>query len=157
MSLLVFDTVLGVDGDPASPTFLDVTWGAGGTNQALPGVDYTAGLGPLDGFNGQHNATRRGDQLWVFDNLSAGRSRAARYDLMATGELVVDEAWSFDTTCPIQGGAVPVGDGVLGTCVAANDIRYFENGTPDAVWEVDMQCGQVPGIGMNRAIPVQVW
>jgi len=157
MSLLVFDTVLGVDGDPASPTFLDVAWSAGGTTSALPGLDFAAGPGLLDGFNGQHNATRRGDQLWVFDNLSAGLSRSARYSLTAAGEVLHEESWSFDNTCPIQGGAVPVGDGVLGTCVAVNDVRYFENGVPDAVWELEVQCGQVPGIGMNRAIPVQVW
>ncbi len=156
MSLLVWDTVLGVMGDPASPDFLDITWSAGGTDSALPGLTYVRGPGPLDTFNGQHNAVRKGDQLWLFDNLSQGISRSARYQLSAKGEVIHEESWTFDTICPIQGGAVPVGDGVLGTCVGASDIRWFQNGMVDAPWTLDLRCGLAPGVGMNRAIPVHI-
>jgi hypothetical protein len=157
MSLLVFDTVLGIDGDPASATFLEVLWGVGGSANALPGMSYTAPTGADEGFEGQHNATRKGDELWVFDNTGNGSvSRAVRFDLTSAGEALHSEHWYFDARCPIQGGAVPVNGGVLATCVGSNDIRMFEDGNATETWSLDATCGSPNPVSLNRAIPVHI-
>lgn len=157
LSLLEHDTVIGVDGDPASPDFLEVTWIAVGDEPGLPGATYTAIAGPLEGFDNQHNASRRGDELWLFDNLSQDDSRAARYLLDDTlGTITLDAAWSFDTTCSNQGGALPVDGGVLATCANSDLVWEFLEGSSTPDWTLSVDCGVLGGLDITRAIPVRI-
>lgn len=158
LSVLNFDAVVAIDGDPASDTFLQVLWHAAGSpDSGLPSPDYVALAGADQGFDGQHNASRVGDDLWVFDNSSQPNSRAIRMRMMHdTGALVLTGAWSFDVTCRNQGGALPVPGGVLATCANARRVWLFEEGSPDPVWTVNATCGGQGGLGITRAIPVQV-
>ncbi len=146
------------DGDPDAPGFLDIRWVAAGTDHGLPDADVVAAAGPEEGFDGQHNATVRGDRLWLFDNRGPdGSSRAARYRLDGA-EVRLDEAWSMGTWCQIQGGAVPVDGGVLATCATTREVREFRDGQPEPAFALTAGCG-LGGIGpggeaINRAIPI---
>ncbi len=158
MSLYEFDTVVGIDGDPGSPTFLDKTWHAVGSPAGLPDADYAPLDGPLEGFSGQHNASRHGDALWLFDNDGAGSgSRAARFLLDAgAGTVALDAAWDLGLACPIQGGAVPLdGGGVLATCTSTADVMAFQEGATTPAWTLQASCsGGSFSLPPNRAIPV---
>jgi len=154
LSMLSHSAVVAIDGDPASASFLDIVWSAAGESTDLTGVTYGPPGDALDGFSQQHNASFVDELLWVFDNRGAGtHSRAAAYSLIGT-ELVIEETYDFDTRCDVQGGAMPVGGGVLGSCVAANDVRWWVRGDTDASWTLDGSCGGGPGQQLNRAIPV---
>jgi hypothetical protein len=156
MSLLNFDAVIGIDGDPASAAFLDVSWHAAGGNGGLPNPDYTPIAGATEGFDGQHNASRHGDELWVFDNRSQSDSRAVRILMDDTnGTLTLDAAWSFSSTCPNHGGAIPVeGGGVLATCANAGLVWEFAEGQPTPGWTLEASCGGGGSLQLARAIPV---
>lgn len=157
LSLLNFDTVVGIDGDPASPTFLQVQWQAlGGGQPRLGDPDYVPIAGADEGFDGQHNASRHGDDLWVFDNRSQGQSRAIRMTMdHVAGTLALDAAWSFDRQCANHGGAIPLeGGGVLATCANSRDVWAFEEGQSTPSWTLEARCGDESGLHMARAIPV---
>jgi len=160
-SLLNFDAVLSIDGDPASPKFLQINWlAAGNPPSDLPNPDYVAVAGPLEGFSGQHNPHVVGDKLWVFDNAGVGGgSRALRTTLDAkAGTITHDASWNLGVTCPIQSGAVPLeGGGVLASCQSNGRAAAFEEGNPSAVWSLDADCGG-PGFGVrpNRVIPILI-
>lgn len=161
MSIYKFDTVLGIDGDPESPTFLDILWQVDGSGNGLPGADYTAPAGVDEGFARQHNTSRNADGLWIFDNAGTGSgSRAAHYALDAgSGEVRHLEHWDLGADCPIQGGAIPVGDGVLATCTSNRAVRQFVAGQTDPVFSLDAACGVSNGPGsdaINRGIPVVI-
>lgn len=162
MSIYKFDTVLGIDGDPTSPTFLDILWQVDGSGNGLPGADYTAPAGADEGFARQHNTSRNADGLWVFDNAGTGNgSRAARYALDdASGEVRHVEHWDLGADCPIQGGAVPVGDGVLATCTSNRAVRQFVAGQASPVFSLDAACGVSTGgpggDSINRGLPVVI-
>ncbi|MEZ4240441.1 MAG: aryl-sulfate sulfotransferase [Myxococcota bacterium] len=159
MSVLNFDTVLGIDGDPASPTFLDLQWNAAGSDPSgLPNADYLPVSGALEGFDGQHNATRVDDQLYVFDNRSQPDSRAARYVLDDTaGTLTLDAAWSMGHTCDHHGGALPLdGGGVLATCAPDREGWAFHEGSTTPDWTLTVACGAEGTLSMARMIPVHV-
>lgn len=156
LSLLEFSTVLGVDGDPTSPTFLDLLWIAAGSETSLPSPDYTAVLGSEEGFYHQHNASRVGDELWLFDNMSRPDSRAARYLLdEALGTITLDASWSFDETCANQGGSLPLeGGGVLATCANSDLVWAFQETSTTPDWTLTVDCGVSGGLDITRAIPV---
>ncbi len=158
MSLLNFDTVLGIDGDPASPTFLDLTWSAVGGPDGLPNPVYSWVPGPTEGFDGQHNASLLGDSLYLFDNGSQDDSRALRMELdSAAGTVTVAEAWSVGSYCPVQGGAVPIDGGVLATCPESRDVLAFRDGatTPEFTLHAECDSGFF-AVGINRGIPVTI-
>lgn len=160
MSLLNFDTVLGIDGDPASPTFLELLWQVSGGRGGLPDPTYVAVNAPGEGFAGQHNASVHGDELWVFDNEGQSRSRAVRllFDDVA-GEVRVDASWSWDLTCPVQGGAIPLeGGGVLTTCALNRVVAAFQEGASAPGWTLEADCDAnlFSDAGINRGIPVWV-
>jgi len=155
MSVLKFSTVIALDGDPASPTFLDIVWSVGGHSGSLPGVDYLAPSSLDEGFAAQHNASFTGDRLWLFDNQGNGlQSRAASYELVGDQALLTEDYW-FDNRCDIQGGAIPIeGVGVLGTCATVNEVWMFETGEPDPTWTLHASCGLAGPASLNRGIPV---
>jgi hypothetical protein len=155
LSLLNYDTVLSIDGDPASPTFLEVNWHAVGSPDGLPGPDYAPVEGLDEGFSRQHNASRHGDTLWLFDNRSQRESRAIRLRMdEAQGTLTLDAAWSFDETCENQGGSVPLPGGVLATCANNGQVWAFLEGQPSPTWTLQADCGDAAGLPLTRAIPV---
>jgi hypothetical protein len=155
LSLLNYDTVLGIDGDPASPTFLELSWHAAGSPGSLPDPDYVAVPGLYEGFSRQHNASRHGDALWVFDNRGQSESRAIRLQMdAALGTLALDAAWSFDGTCENQGGSVPIEGGVLATCANRGQVWAFLEGEPAPAWTLQADCGGSVGLPLTRAIPV---
>lgn len=160
LSLLAQDSVLSLDMDPASPGFLGIDWIAAGTDDnLLPGTTYTAPIGPGLGFDRQHNASVQGDVLTLFDNDGDPSSaRAARYQLDdQTGSVTLLEAWPMDASCPVQGGAIVVGERVLASCAATRDVRLFESGSPDPVFQLQASCpGGDTGVRINRGIPVWV-
>lgn len=161
MSLLNFDTVIGFDGDPASPAFLQPQWHAIGTPQGLPNPTYAPPNGPDEGFDGQHNASLHdGDRLWMFDNTGDGRvSRAIRSRLdPVAGEVVLEAEWPIDRRCPIQGGAIPLEpDGVLVSCPDSADVFAFHEGVQVPDWNLHASCGNgLFSLRLNRAIPVRI-
>ena len=162
MSMLHFDSVLAIDGDPASPTFLEPLWLVDGTGAgALAPGDYVpVSNDPLEGVSGQHNASLvGGDALWLFDNDGAGRgSRAAQFTLdSASGTFAHAQSWDLGITCRIQGGAVPVDGGVLVTCATTGDVALMEEGQTAAAWTLDASCDGGPfGVLPTHAIPVHI-
>ncbi|HHO52940.1 MAG TPA: hypothetical protein ENK18_19205 [Deltaproteobacteria bacterium] len=158
LSLLNFDTILGIDGDPASPTFLQLSWHAVGSGDGLPEPDYVPVAGVGQGFSGQHNASRHGDELWVFDNTGDGaRSRALRMQMdHVAGTLEAVDWWWFDHQCSNQGGALPIEGGVLATCANRNDVWAFRDGERRPDWTLKAGCdgGGISGLDITRAIPV---
>jgi hypothetical protein len=157
-----FDAIVAVDGDPASPAFLQMLWhaaGAPGGGADLPAPDYQ----PLGGkiFEAQHNASRHGDDLWVFDNGSTGSARALRMVMdHAAGSLVEGESWSVHQTCMNQGGAVKIDGGVLATCANSADVYAFREGAAMPEWTLNASCdgggGPWGGGVSTRAFPVIV-
>jgi hypothetical protein len=164
LSMLNHSAVVAVDGDPSSPTFLEVLWSAAG-EASLPDPTYGPPSSTSDGFSSQHNASFVDGLLWLFDNRGAGSySRAAAYELDQS-DVVRVETYDFSARCDVQGGAIPVGGGVLGTCASANDVRWWGRGETDASWTLQGDCavgggGGGPGGGggngtLARAIPVR--
>jgi len=163
LSMLNHSAVVAVDGDPDSATFLDVLWSAAGET-SLPDPTYGPPPTTIQGFSSQHNASYVDGLLWLFDNRGASSySRAASYEL-ANGEVILVETYAFDDRCDVQGGAIPVGGGVLGTCASANDVRWWVRGAAEATWSLHGDCatGGGPGGGggggngtQNRAIPIR--
>ncbi|MEN0065854.1 MAG: hypothetical protein AAGA48_27185 [Myxococcota bacterium] len=153
ISDLTSDTIVAVDGDPASPTFLKRLWHAsGGTGSNLPDPDYEPVSGIL--FDGQHNASRHGDELWVFDNRSQGDSRALRMAMdHVNGKLTEIDSWSMNRRCNNQGGAMPLPGGVLATCANTGRVLAFADGSNEAEWAMLAEC---QGAGMTRAFPVTI-
>lgn len=159
LSLRNFDAVVAIDGDPASDTFLDILWHAGGApDTGLPGADYHAPAGAGQGFVRQHNANRFGNELWVFDNLSLDSSRALRMRMNdSAGTLTVTGSWSFLDRCPNHGGALPVPGGVLATCANTGDVWLFEETASLPSWTLRATCGgALDRVVVPRAIPVRV-
>ncbi len=161
LSLHTFSSVLTVDGDPASPTFLQSETILNGGKGGLPDPDYVPVDGPGEGFRRQHNASRHGDDLWVFDNESQPTSRALRMALdPATGTLTTTGSWSFDETCKNQGGAIPLaGGGVLASCANVGKVWQFDEAATEPGWTLEADCGEdlEPGsLPILRGIPVMV-
>jgi hypothetical protein len=165
LSLLQFDSVLSIDADPSSGTFLDINWVVDGSGNGLPGADYTAPSGADEGFSGQHNASFHADGLWLYDNDGSGDgSRAAHYELdLTAGQVLHVESWDMGEICSIEGGAVPIGNGtVLATCATARDIKQYASGSTDPIFSLNASCGDGGGAGpgggeaMNRGIPIVV-
>lgn len=156
------DGVVAVDGDPASPTFLQMVWHAAGEpggRDDLPDPDYVP-EGPGDLFVHQHNASRHGDMLWLFDNESQPDSRALRMRMdHERGVLVEDGAWSIGRTCLNQGGAIPIDGGVLITCANSGDVYAVREDAASPDWSFHADCGG-GGFGFleghTRAYPVTV-
>lgn len=158
LSLRALDTVLAFDGDPASPTFLDLRWRVSGSDRGPAGPDFTTE--PGEGFVEQHNASVVGDALYLFDNSSdPNASAASRYRFGDQGTVVREQRWSFGQHCPFQGGAEPVGDGgVLATCAPSWRIWQFAPDEPDPVFTLRPICdpplGPLGAENLNRAIPI---
>jgi len=165
ISLLLWSSVVAIDADPQSASFLDITWVVAGTNDGLPNADYSPAAGADQGFDRQHNASWVDGKLWLFDNTGTnGESRVARYTLNdTTGEVEFEEGWGVEDACNIEGGAVPIDGGALGTCATSRDIFEFRVGSETPTFELNAGCGNGgpggggPGGGgeaMNRGIPV---
>ena len=152
--------ITAVDGNPNSANFGEITWQAEGLSSSLPGADYSPPAGNNEGFERQHNASLQDGDLWLFDNTGVGSgSRAAHYTLdSGSGEVRHVESWSVGRTCPIEGGAVPLGtNGVLATCPENRRIQQFVSGQSDAIYTLDTSCAQIgPQNAINRGIPVMV-
>ncbi len=156
LSLYAFDAVVSVDGDPASPTFLQMLWhasGAPGDGDDLPDPDY---IPPVTAFQAQHNASRVGDALWIFDNQSRMDARALRLRMdHVAGTIVEERAWSLDRRCANQGGAIPIEGGVLATCANSREVFQFLEDEEEAAWTLEASCpGGHPLSGFTRAHPV---
>ncbi|MEQ1569766.1 MAG: hypothetical protein ABMA64_29290 [Myxococcota bacterium] len=158
ISVFGFDSVVAVDGDPASPTFLQHRWtaaGAPGGGRDLPYPDYVV---QGTAFEQQHNASRHGDDLWVFDNRSQGAARALRMAMDPTsGTLTETGSWSTGRTCYNQGGALPIEGGALVTCANTAEVFAFREGATEADWTMHASCdGPVAFAVSTRAYPVTV-
>jgi hypothetical protein len=156
MSLGELDSVVLVDGDPASPGFLDVLWVASGaTNPELP-ADYVPPAGAGEGFAYQHGASTDGDEVWLLDNRSQPTSRALRLTLDdAAGTIAVDREWPLGVSCTVQGGAIPVEGGVVVTCAPAARIDLFREDSATPSWSMTVTCGTGVDV-LTRAIPVAI-
>ncbi len=163
VSLLMWDSVVAFDADPDSANFLGINWVVAGDNEGLPDADYTPAGGGDEGFGRQHNASWVDGKLWLFDNDgTGGESRVARYNLNDnSGEVELEEDWGVESSCNIEGGAIALDGGVLGTCATSRDIFEFKTGSETPVFELNAGCGGGgggPGGGggepMNRGMPV---
>jgi hypothetical protein len=162
MSLHGFDSALGIDADPLSPTFGELRWmalGAPGGGQDLPDPDYL----PAEGiaFRRQHNVSRHGQSLWVFDNMSQEHSRALQLTLDDTdGSMREQASWSVGKVCMAQGGAIPIEGGVLATCATSAEVFAFRQDSKEPDWTMHATCGLGAPLGSlsssTRAFPVQV-
>ncbi len=153
------DTVVSVDGDPSSPTFLQMSWHATGNPDGvneLPNPDYAPAAGTL--FYGPHNGNLNDGELWVFDNLSQAGARAVRMAMDSkTGELTELEAWSTGYSpdrCANQGGALPIPGGALVTCANEDVVQAFRHGASVPDWTLTATCGAPAGGSSTRAYPV---
>lgn len=156
MSLRNLDTVLAVDGDPASPTFLQILWSAGGSELAVGEPTYVPAVGSENRFRHQHNASLHDDHLWLFDNEGDGvRSRAVRFALEA-GEIRHEASWYLEDRCDIQSGALPIDGGVLTSCATSGKVAAFREGEVRPSFTLDARCGPaaLPG-PITRAFPVR--
>jgi len=156
VSLHYKDAILGIDGDPASPTFLQTNFQALGNDDLrdpLPDPDYVPASDTL--FEDQHNPSRHGDTLWVFDNLSQRNSRAVHMSMNSDGTLTELESYAPGRRCLFQGGALPVTDGLLFTCATSDDVFLFRQGNEEPEWEMKAKCGG-SGSTSVRAYPVVV-
>ncbi|MCB9688012.1 MAG: hypothetical protein H6738_17910 [Alphaproteobacteria bacterium] len=164
LSLWNRDTIVVVDGDPASPTFLQTLFhaqGNPGVGDPLPNPEFVPAPGQGQLFVGQHNPTRVGaDELWVFDNRSTLlRSRALRMRLDAqAGTMTEVESWWMDQSCPFQGGAIAIPGGALVTCATTDGVNAFRFGSATSSdWRMRATCGGgFPGSSMTRAYPVTI-
>ncbi len=159
LSLRNFDMVLGIDGDPDSPTFLDILWTAGGSAQALGTPNFNPAIGPEEGWAGQHNPHVDGDRLTLFDNFGDGVvSRAARFHLdPTTGQAVHERSWYLDELCQIQSGAVPFDGGILASCASSGKVSAFAEASTEPSFQLEARCppnGFVTAI--TRGIPVRI-
>jgi len=156
MSLMALDTVVLVDGDPASPSFLQPLWTAVGSTEGLPYPDYVAPPEQDEGFVGQHEASYDGTSLWLFDNLSEPWSRGLRLALDdAAGTVTVDRSWPLTVSCPVQGGTTPVDGGVLVTCARGATITLFPEDSGEAVWTLAPGCTATTDV-TTHAVPVWI-
>jgi hypothetical protein len=156
MSLSALDTVVLLDGDPSSSTFLAPLWTAVGSSDGLPDADYVAPAGVGEGFSGQHEASYDGTSLWLFDNMGEPRSRGLRLALDATaGTVSVDRAWPLSVTCPVQGGTTPVEGGVLVTCAPSATILLFPEASGEAAWTLTSGCTSSTSV-TTHAVPVEI-
>jgi hypothetical protein len=157
ISELTYDAVLAVDGDPASPTFLQLQWHAVGSpgGRDLPAPDVVPVAPPA--WRGQHNASRVGDELWVFDNRSDGDARAVRMQLdLGAGTVTELDSWSTGLSCTNQGGALPVPGGVLTTCANNDRVALYRDGQTTPDWTMRATCNGRAGGSSTRAYPVIV-
>ncbi|MCA9494569.1 MAG: hypothetical protein KC621_31795, partial [Myxococcales bacterium] len=158
LSELNYNAILGIDGDPASPTFLQMLWhsnGAPGGGADLPNPDLEPASGTI--YRGQHNASRHGDELWVFDNRSRGSARGLRMSMdFASGEIAEIDSWSTGETCFNQGGAQPMDGGALVTCANSDNVYAFRDNAATPEWEMLARCGGFPGSSSTRAYPVWI-
>lgn len=156
-----YSDLVAVDGDPASPTFLQLAWHAQGNPNGfptLPNPDYVPDDPPL--FERQHAAHRFGDELWLFDNESQRDARALRALLdPVTGTMTELDSWSMGRQCPNQGGSLPISGGVLATCANSDEVAAFRDATSAPDWTMHASCGSggFPGGGAStRAYPVSI-
>jgi len=159
ISVHTYDAIVAVDGDPASPTFLTMLWHAAGNpggGNDLPNPDYVPASGTI--FDAQHNASRHGDELWVFDNLSLPDSRALVMNMDHSAGLITEaRSWSVGQTCLNQGGAIPIAGGALATCANTDEVYAFRDGSTTADWYLNATCssgGWLSGGASTRAYPV---
>jgi hypothetical protein len=162
ISVYGYSDLVAVDGDPASPTFLQAQWHAQGDPNGfptLPNPDYVPDDPPL--FRRQHAAARFGDEIWLFDNESQRDARALRLQLDPANGLMTElDSWSMGRDCPNQGGALPITGGVLATCANSDQVAAFRDATAQADWTLRATCGGgggFPGGGSStRAYPVVI-
>lgn len=156
MSFMSLDAVVAVDGDPASPTFLETLWHATGRtgSSPLPDPEFVPAV-PDHGFARPHNASVLDGDLWVFDNFSQLDSRALRLAMNhERGTLAITGAWSFAEPCSVQGGAQPIDGGVLATCAPSGRVWAFKDAATEPAWQMTAQCGGASPMA-NRAIAVR--
>lgn len=157
LSAHYFSTLIALDGDPASPTFLQERWHAAGDPggpPTLPNPDVVPADPPA--FRHQHAPHRFGDELWIMDNESQRQARAVRLALDTTaGTMTELDSWSLGRICPNQGGALPIDGGVLATCANADILYAFRDGASDPDWTMTPSCGgPFPGGSSTRAYPI---
>jgi hypothetical protein len=143
MSVYGFHGVISVDGNPDSPTFLQMNWHAsgdpGGDVPDLPDPDYVIEDGL--NFRRQHNTNMFDGQLWLFDNSSQPTSRGLVFDLDdSTGQLLLDQEYNLDLACSNQGGVLKVDGGALITCANQNKGHLFPTGGADPVYTIKGSC-----------------
>ena len=159
LSVFGFDGVVSVDGDPASPTFLQMNWHASGSpggDDDLPDPDYVP-EGDERAFFKQHNAGMYDGRLWLYDNLSRDTSRVVVFSLDdERGRLVEESSWAMDRVCRQQGGALPVDGGALATCSNDNLAWLFPEDSDAPVWTISATCGPGWLQASTRAYPVKV-
>ena len=158
LSVHGFDAVVAVDGDPASPTFLQKLWHASGAPDGindLPGPTYVPR--GEEGFLKQHNAGLYDGLLWLYDNLGTETSRVVVYSLDdERGRLELEHSWAMDRVCRNQGGALPVEDGALATCANQNLVWLFPADSEEPAWTISATCGAGFLNGSTRAYPVTI-
>lgn len=156
LSALSFDHVLALDGDPASPTFLEAQWSAAPDTVLDPDPTFV----PEDDmipWDRQHATARYGDELWLFDNRGdPAASRGLRMAMdEAAGELQLLDAWSMGQVCPAHGGAFPLDGGGLITCGSFGDIWAFRHGETEPSWRLNAWCGlDVETVRLTKGTPV---
>jgi hypothetical protein len=142
LSYLAQNTLVKVRGLPGGADFGTPLWVIEGQNGGLEktlDLDWT-NIGGNDLFGFQHSLSLRADgRIMVLDNTN-GRALVITID-EAEGRAVVDAAFdTVESSCGPQGTAQETATGnVLAGCSGGN-IREYEIGTGDLLWEASVTC-----------------
>ncbi len=161
VSFRFFDTVIGLDGDPTSPTFGELRWALEGED----GAEYESSFSlesdvtPDASFQANHCAQfAPTGELTVFDNGNSGLSRALVIDLdLGAGVADITEVYEPGLTCGVQSAIYKhAEDGsVLLTCATEPWFAEFDEGSAAPRWTYAPSCsGMGPGGMIPRGIPV---
>ena len=131
ISFKYLDTVMAIDGDPASPARGQILWQLVGGELGVTGdaLALTAANGQRPGFEYPHHARWVGpDRITLFDNGRAGASRVVEIAIdEEAGEAVLQRSWGVGARCPIlSSGYLLEGGTMVATCTSAQQLLEFD-------------------------------
>lgn len=171
LSLLHQNTLVKLDGDPASPTFGQTEWILAGDLPMALGNDFLldwAQIGGVDAFSHQHEVSVRDDgRLQLLDNQN-GRVLVLDVDEGARTATPVESYATSVAPCGPQGtSATSAADGRFAACNGDTLYEYDPLGTAPR-WESTLVCangygnggpvpGPIPNLGVMRWYPLEGW
>lgn len=159
LSMFAQDTIVKVEGDPASPDFGTILWALAGDDQGAFGQDFAidwSGVPSPEGFGNQHDVAIAPDGRLVFlDNLHA-RGLALTVD-EAQRTATVDDAWPTNAPCTAQGTTALARSGEAFASCNGPSLYAWEPGAADPTWEARAVCPSGPEANVARWYPLEGW
>ena len=118
--------------------------------------EWSPYFGDATSFRGQHTVERDGQDLWLFDNMGDGKSRAVQYAVLPDGAVEPAWEWSLGARYDTHGSVRRLGDDHLvcagGSRVEGQPARIAQvDWDGDVVWEIQGFDGHL----VYRAEPVR--